>query len=115
MVDERGELFPPGAFDEGPWTDVLTGCAKGRGMDILVRTMGPEYVAMDEITAEEDCEALIHAGNCGVKLLATVHGSSLADLGRRPLFRDLLKMNLFESCAILHQDKSLRTERMGMQ
>ena len=115
VVDERGELFPPGAFDEGPGTDILTGCGKAQGLDILVRTMGPGYIAMDEITAEEDCEALVRAGNCGVKLLATVHGTSLDDLKGRPIFRDLLKMNLFDGYVILHQDKSLRTERMGMQ
>lgn len=115
VVDERGELFPPGVFDEGPRTDVMTGCTKAQGLDLLVRTMGPGYVAMDEITALEDCGALLRAGNCGVKLLATVHASCLEDLQRRPVYRELVNSNLFENYAILQQDKSLRTERMEIK
>lgn len=113
VADERGEIFPPGVFDEGPRTDVLTGCAKAQGLDLLIRTMGPAYAAVDEITAKEDCDALIAAGNCGVKLLATAHASCMEDLHCRPVYRELVKSGLFENVVILHQDKSLRTERMA--
>ena len=113
VVDERRELFPQGVFDEGPRTDVLTGCTKAQGLDLLIRTMGPMYVAIDEVTAPEDCDALIRAGNCGVKLLATAHASCMEDLQRRPVYRELINSSLFESIVVLQQDKSLRTERMG--
>lgn len=116
VVDERGELFPlsHGAlcFPAGRRTDVLTGCPKAQGIDAVLRTMGPETVAVDEITAEEDCAALTRAGWCGVRLLATAHGASLADLKARPVYRMLWETGLFERILVLQPDKSWKLERM---
>lgn len=111
VVDERGELFPPG-FDTGPRTDVLTGCSKVQGLDALLRTMGPRTIAVDEITAEADCRALIQAGWCGVCLLATVHAASRQDLFQRSVYRPLAQCGLFDTLVILRPDKSCRMERM---
>ena len=63
VVDERGELFPIG-ITRGRRMDVLTGCGKAHGIEILLRTMGPSCIAVDEITSEQDCDALIRAGWC---------------------------------------------------
>lgn len=111
VVDERGELFPLG-FPTGKRTDILSGCTKVQGVQMTLRTMGPAWIAVDEITAREDCEALTEAGWCGVRLLATAHASDRADLNRRPVYRPLLDCGLFENLIILHPDKSWRTERM---
>lgn len=113
VVDERGELFPAG-FMTGFRTDVLTGCSKGQGIDQLLRTMGPATVAVDEITSEKDCEALVKAGWCGVHLLATAHAGSREDLFSRPVYRSLVSHKLFDTLVILHPDKSFRTERMTL-
>ena len=112
VVDERGELFPQGAFDQGKKLDVLTGCPKGEGIMMVLRTMGPATVAVDEITAREDCEALAFAGWCGVRLVATVHGGSLQDLQRKPLFRPLWEGRLFDRCLVLDREKCFYEERM---
>ena len=111
VVDERGELFPMG-FDTGPRTDVLTGCGKAQGLDVLLRTMSPHTIAVDEITAEEDCRALIRAGWCGVRLLATAHAASREELLRRPVYQPLAQCGLFDTLVILRSDKSWWTERM---
>ncbi len=113
VVDERGELFPPG-FDTGDAVDVLTGCPKDRGLDAVIRTMGPDTAAVDEITAEADCRALIRAGWCGVKLLATAHASGKQDLLCRPVYRPLVECKLFDHLVVLQPDKSFRTERMTL-
>ncbi len=112
VADEREELFPPG-FDRGPRTEVMTGCGKASGIDMLLRTMGPQIIAMDEITAEEDCQALQKAAWCGVSLYATAHASSLADYLNRGIYAPLVKQNLFETIVILHRDKSWHLERSG--
>ena len=112
VVDERGELFPQGAFDQGKKLDVLMGCPKGDGIMMALRTMGPATVAVDEITAREDCEALAFAGWCGVRLVATVHGESLQDLQRKPLFRPLWEGRLFDRCLVLDREKCFYEERM---
>lgn len=111
VVDERGELFPAG-FDTGDRTDVLSGSGKAEGITAVLRTMGPEVIAVDEITSAEDCQALTQAGWCGVRLLATAHAASAEDLYRRPVYRPLAEGGLFETLVILHADKSWRTERM---
>lgn len=112
VVDERGELFPTG-FSPGQGTDIMTGCGKSHGIDTVLRTMGPDTIAVDEITAAEDCAALIQAGWCGVRLLATAHASCLADLRSRKVYAPLVEHRLFETAVILQTDKSFRTERMA--
>ena len=113
VVDERGELFPPNAnFPMGENTDVMTGCGKASGMEAVLRTMSPGCIAVDEITAEADCRALLHAGWCGVQLLATAHASSVEDFRRRPVYAPLAQSGLFETAVVLQRDKSWHTERM---
>lgn len=111
VVDERGELFPRG-LDTGCWVDILTGCPKPQGIDAVLRTLGPDTVAVDEITAAADCDALVQAGWCGVRLLATVHGADRRDLMSRQVYRPILDSGLFDTLVILGRDKSFRTERM---
>ncbi len=113
VVDERGELFPKG-FSRGKRTDVLLGCSKADGVSIALRTMGPTSICVDEITAKEDCNALVEAGWCGVRLLATAHASSFDDLRTRPVYRPLWESRLFETLIILQPDKSFRTERVRL-
>ncbi len=113
VVDERGEIFPEvGAFEKGPRTDVLYGCGKEVGVDVLLRTMGPASIAMDEITSEKDCIALRKAGWCGVNLIATAHAASKQDLYRRSVYQPLVRERLFEHLVILQEDKSCILERM---
>jgi stage III sporulation protein AA len=112
-VDERGEIFPGGdVFDPGVRTDVLTGCSKAQGVEIALRTMGPKCIAVDEITAKEDCQALVNAGWCGVDLLATAHAANREDLYMRPVYRPIIETGLFERMIILKRDKSWYMERM---
>lgn len=113
VVDERRELFPAGnCFPPGRCTDVLTGCPKWEGISMVLRTMGPECIAVDEITDREDCKALLEAGRCGVLLLATAHGSSIRDLRNRGIYRELLNEMLFDYVVVMKRDKSWTVERM---
>ena len=93
--------------------DVMTGCPKATGIEVLLRTMGPSCIAVDEITAEEDCRALIQAANCGVSLLATAHGESKADILQRSIYRPLVEQNMISLLVILRRDKSYFLERMS--
>lgn len=113
VVDERGELFPTaGGYLTGKCTDVLTGCCKREGIDAVLRTMGPQCIAVDEITAKADCEALIRAGWCGVRLLATAHAGSMRELRGREVYRPLVESRLFPTVLVMQQDKSWKRERM---
>lgn len=112
VVDERGELFPAG-FSRGDHMDVLTGCPKARGIDTVLRTMGPGCIAVDEITESRDCEALLRAWGCGVHLLATAHASSLQDYKSRGVYRPLSENRVFDTLLFLHRDRSYHVERVS--
>ena len=118
VVDERSEVFPrvneQFCFDPGENTDILCGCEKSFGIETILKTMGPEVIAVDEITAKSDCDALFHAGWCGVKLIATAHAGSKDDLISRPLYKPIVEGNLFDTLVILNQDKSYHCERMNI-
>lgn len=113
VVDERGELFPTD-FSTGQRTDILTGCSKAVGIPLALRTMGPDTIAVDEISEDADTETLYHAAWCGVHLLATAHARSMSDLTRRPLYQKLMHSGIFQHIVILQKDKSWRTERINL-
>ena len=87
VVDERGEIAPlrdgVPQMDVGMCTDVLEGCPKAAGMLMLLRSMGPEIIAVDEIGKKEDVEAIQEVLHCGVKLVATAHGYDFVDICQR--------------------------------
>lgn len=112
VVDERCELFPERFFTGSMSLDVLSGCPKAVGIDMLLRTMGPQTIAVDEITAPEDCSALLQAGWCGVRLIATAHAADMSDLLSRALYKPLLSDKLFRHILIMKRDKTIREERM---
>ena len=118
VIDERCELFPVNGdgfcYQMGQRLDILSGCSKSVGVDMVLRTMTPDYIAVDEITSEHDCQGLIHAGWCGVKLLATAHAEDQLDLTSRPIYKPLIGSGLFEYLMILREDKTWRLERMNL-
>ena len=118
VVDEREEIFPwsggKSCFDSGDHTDVLRGYPKPEGMDMALRCMGPDWIVVDEITAQRDCLGLQQAAWCGVKILATAHGAGVEDLYRREVYRLLLETKLFHNALVLGRDKSARMERIAL-
>ena len=100
VVDERSEIgacymgVPQNEL--GVRTDILDCCPKAKGMLMLIRTMSPQVIAVDEIGSREDIEAIEYVINCGCKLIATVHGSSIEDIRTKPLLRELLQEHVFE-------------------
>lgn len=117
LADERGEVaalwngIPQ--LDVGRRTDVLEGCPKAQGLMMMLRAMGPQVLAVDEITAQEDVEAMMTAVGCGVTLLATAHGQDKQDLERRSLYRPLLEEHIFKRLVYIEGgrvDRSYRVE-----
>ncbi len=105
VVDERSEIgacymgIPQN--DLGIRTDILDCCPKARGMMMLIRSMSPQIIAVDEISSKQDLEAIDHVIGCGCKLIATVHGSSIEDIRNKPILGELVQKKLFERYVIL--------------
>lgn len=116
VVDEKCELFPQvrseSCFETGRNTDIMYNCSKSHGIEAILRNMGPSTIAVDEITAEEDCRALLRAGWCGVNILATAHAGSITDLYSRPIYKSIVDTKLFNKVVVLRPDKSWYVERI---
>ena len=111
VVDERSELA--GCYQGIPQnhmgmrTDVLDGCPKADGMLMLIRSMSPQVVAVDEIGAPEDIQAIKYAMHCGCKMIATVHGESMEEIQRKPLFEEMIREQCFERFVVLGNKENI--------
>ena len=105
VVDERSELA--GCYrgipqlDVGRRTDVLDACPRDEGLTMLVRSMGPQVVAADEIGRKADARALENVLAAGVTALTTAHARDLTEAGQRPVLRGLLTGGYFQRAIIL--------------
>lgn len=105
VVDERSEI---GASyqgilqnDLGIFTDVLDGCPKDEGMNMLIRSMAPDVIAVDEVGSREDVDALFFCAYRGCTMLATTHGKSRDSLERNPFMKDIVDKKMFQRYVIL--------------
>ncbi len=105
LVDERSEIA--GCIqgipqkDVGSRTDVLDGCPKAEGMMMLLRSMAPEMVAVDELGFRADILALEQALKCGCCVTATVHGASFEEAFQKPFLAPLVKSRAFGRFLVL--------------
>ncbi|SDI96024.1 ATPase, T2SS/T4P/T4SS family [Salimicrobium halophilum] len=87
MIDERSELaacyqgLPQ--LDVGKRTDVLDRCPKSEGISLMIRSMSPEVIVVDEVDGEEDTMALKRAIGAGVSVLCTTHADDWEGLEYR--------------------------------
>jgi len=111
VVDERSEIgacyMGTPQNELGIRTDILDCCPKAKGMMMLIRSMSPQIIAVDEIGSREDLDAIDYVIGCGCKLIATVHGSSIEDIRNKPILCDLVKKKLFERYIILNNVKGI--------
>ena len=116
VVDERMELAAcaggmPG-FAIGQMTDILSDVPKDEGVYMLLRTMSPQWIAVDEITLDRDVDALLRSSFCGVRLLASAHVFDRSDLFSRPLYARMCALGLFEHLILMDMQHGITTERM---
>lgn len=109
VVDERSEIAGiyqgKATYDLGMRTDVLDGCPKTIGMEMLLRSMSPRMIAVDEIGAA-DVGAIENVLRCGCRVLATLHGEVINDYLEKPGFSSLIKNRVFERFVFLDPVKA---------
>ena len=73
VADERGELAACHGgrprLNVGDRTDILEGCPKSLAVGMMLRALGPQVIAMDEITG--DVSPVRAVKDCGAAILAT--------------------------------------------
>ena len=113
LIDERSEIA--GVYrgvsqnDVGLRTDILDGCLKWDGIMMMIRSMSPEIIAVDEIGGVKDIEAIGEGLRAGIKFIATIHGSSLDDIKEKRSIQTLLKEKIFKRYIILDRSRGVGT------
>lgn len=105
IVDERSEIagcvhgIPQMTF--GHRLDVLDACPKAEGMMMMIRSMSPDVLVVDEIGRMEDAESIQEAVHAGIKLIMTTHGTSLEEAKNRPSLKSIIDQNIFQRFIVL--------------
>lgn len=112
VIDERNEITGnyngENIINVGKRTFVLSSYKKDTGINLAVRSLAPEYVAVDEIGSKEDFVAINNASNAGVNIIATIHGDNLEEVfERRELSAEVCE-NRFNLFVILHKRSGKR-------
>ncbi len=108
VVDERSELA--GSYlgvaqnDLGIRTDVLDGCPKAMGMMLLIRSMSPQVIAIDELGSPEDAEAVEKVLRCGCQILSTIHAEDMEELRQKAFMKRLLAEKAFRRFIVLGKE-----------
>lgn len=109
VIDERSEIAASingmPQHDLGLRTDVLDACPKAEGMMMMIRSMSPDMLVVDEIGGKKDVEALLEAINAGVTIICTIHGQSLEELKNRPALRTVLEQKIFKRLILLNKTR----------
>lgn len=105
LIDERNEIsclisgIPQN--DVGFMTDVINGCKRSFGIISAVRTLSPDVIFCDEISSQDDAEAIINGIGCGVNFVVTAHGTNYEELTKRQELRYLIEKGVFDSIVFL--------------
>lgn len=108
VVDERSEIG--GSYlgvaqnDLGIRTDVLDGCPKAMGMMLLIRSMSPGVIAVDELGSAEDAAAVEKVLRCGCQILATIHAGDMEELKQKSFMGELLRERAFQRFLVLAKE-----------
>lgn len=100
VIDERSEIaacvkgIP--SFDLGPRTDVMDACPKAEGMMMMIRSMSPEVLVVDEIGCLADVKAVQEARYAGITVIASAHAANLEEARRSPVLEELFRTRVFE-------------------
>ena len=112
VVDERDEIvnvFNGFNCEKITSVDVYSKCSKRFGFDNGIRSMAPNLIITDEININNDLEIIELALTAGVKVIATIHASSINDLKNKLAFKDILRKQLFDRYVVLSSENGLGT------
>lgn len=113
IVDERSELA--GCLqgvpqrDVGPRTDVLDACPKAVGMMMLIRSMSPDVLIVDEVGRPEDGDAVWEAIHAGVAVICSAHGAEVSEVAQRPMLGRLIRHGAFSRYIVLSRANGVGT------
>lgn len=104
VVDERCEItgISEGVgLDSCKSFDIYSNCKKSYAFENGIRSMKPDVIITDELNLSSDIDAIENALTMGVKVIASIHASSITDLKNKKSFSEILNKKLFDRFVIL--------------
>ena len=87
--------------DIGENSDVINNVPKSIGINMLIRSMGPQIIVCDEIGSKEDVDAIEKATLSGVKGIFTTHASSIKEIKENPNLNKIIQNKLIQKIIVL--------------
>lgn len=111
IADERGEITcgNKNNFIGSNFYDSISFLNKKDSILMGIRSMSPDIVVTDELGSKEDFLALEYAMTCGVKIIATLHSSSIDDLKSKAEFKNILENKMFKRIVVLSKSQGVGT------
>jgi stage III sporulation protein AA len=111
VVDERFEIagLGKGDLNVGDFVDVISGSSKSFAFQNAIKTMSPNVIVTDEISAENDIESIGNAIKSGVSVIATAHAKDINDLKQKKYFKEIVERKYFERIIVLSNRNGVGT------
>lgn len=112
VSDERSEIAASylgvPQNDVGIRTDVMDGMPKSYGIMMLIRTMSPKVIAVDEIGTSKDVESILYGINSGCRFVTTVHAENIEEIKEKTSIYELIERRVFDRYLVLNKEGELR-------
>ena len=112
IVDERYEItgISDGITNLGlNNVDIICNSKKKDAFENGIRSLKPDVIITDEINLFCDLDAIENAISSGVKVIATMHASSINDLKLKIKFNEVLEKGYFERFLLLGKSNGIGT------
>lgn len=112
VVDERKEIssfFDGAQVNNVKNVDIYLNSSKKFAFNNGIRSMNPDIIATDEINLARDISDIENALTSGVKVIATIHASSIEDIKNKSEFRTILNKGLFDRFVLLSKNAGIGT------
>ena len=94
VIDSREEIITP--YSKNINCDAYISYPKGIAIEQATKSMTPQIIICDEISNEQESNAILKAAHSGVKLIATTHASSFEELESKSIIKPLINSGIFD-------------------
>lgn len=110
LIDERREIAcvhkNTPQMDVGLNTDVYSDYPKTKAINMALRTMSPDVIAVDEVCDFSELEAIRYAANSGIDFIVSLHAKDYNDLLRRYMCVSLIRTGTFDKLILLDSKRN---------
>lgn len=94
VIDSREEIITP--YSQNANCDAYISYPKGLAIEQATKSMTPQLIICDEISSEQEANAILKASHSGVKLIATTHASRYEELDVKSIIKPLINSGIFD-------------------